>query len=445
MSIIIFFIQILLITTIIAQDVKKNLYSNIVSDGPQLLALGAILNNIPKFVATLKSAGPYTFFAPDNNALESISATPDEIEQMLNHHLIPGKFLSNDFPSISYPKSMLMVAPITGAKWAIAGTAQPIVVEKLPAGGMEIMSGWKSANVLALDQVASNGVIHIVDTILDPPMTPMQTLLQSNDFESMTLILEDENYGKLADEIAKVNDAGVTILALTNDVIVNNIPKEITNNLNLVNPIFSYHIIPNEIIYSGSVENVLTAKTLKNEILTFTRDNGELYVGNANTKAKIVQADIITYNGVLHVIDNVLIPPSIQITPKDNPVTVPVPPPTIPSDIPAVQTQPFSSPSASPSPAVVPVENASSNAGTIVAYTIGGVVGGGLIMLGGFFLIYRMYIKKAKTQQELLPYFLGHNMNSQPSRHSHTNSNDNYSIPTTNQEIRSLSYVGSDS
>lgn len=160
-SVIIFFLQILLISIITAQDVTKNLYDNIVADGPQLLALGAVLNTIPKFVTTLKSAGPYTFFAPNNNAFESINATPDEIEQILNHHLIPGKILLNDFPSISYPKSMFVMAPpATGAK---VGTGQPIVVEKLSAGGMGIRSGWTSANVLVLDQVASNGVIHIVD------------------------------------------------------------------------------------------------------------------------------------------------------------------------------------------------------------------------------------------------------------------------------------------
>lgn len=166
-SVIIFFLQTLLISIITAQDVTKNLYDNIVADGPQLLALGAVLNTIPKFVTTLKSVGPYTFFAPSNNAFESINATPDEIEQILNYHLIPGKFLLKDFPSISYPKSMFVMAPpATGAKeakGANVGTGQPIVVEKLPAGGIGIRSGLTSANVLVVDQVASNGVIHIVD------------------------------------------------------------------------------------------------------------------------------------------------------------------------------------------------------------------------------------------------------------------------------------------
>jgi hypothetical protein len=266
-------------------------------------------------------------------------------------------------------------------------------------------------------------------------MTPMQTLLRSNNFKTMTQILQNGKYGKLADEIAKVNDAGVTILALTNNVILTSAPKEMTKNLNLINPIFSYHIIPNQIIYSGFIENVVTAKTLKNEIITFTRDNGELYVGNAIAKAKITQADIITYNGILHVIDNVLIPTSVQITPEDNP-TIPLPP-SSPSDTPI---QPPSSPSNSPSSA--PVENVSSNVGIIVASTLGGIICGGLLMFSVFFLIYRRYNKRIKPRQELFPYPIRHsNTSSQPSRYSNY-SNDNYSIPTTNQEIRS--YIGSD-
>jgi hypothetical protein len=112
------------------------------------------------------------------------------------------------------------------------------------------------------------------------------TNAKSNNFKTVTQILQNGKYGKLADKIAKVNDVGVTILALTNNVILTSAPKEMTKNLNLINPIFSYHIIPN---HSGFVENVVTATTLKNEIITFTRDNGELYVGMLSQKLKLLK------------------------------------------------------------------------------------------------------------------------------------------------------------
>src|SRR5436305_14624744 len=103
--ILLLFLHILSISTVTAQDASKNIYDNI-AKSPQLFALGVTLNTVPKFIDTISSAGPYTFFAPNNNALETINSTPAEIEQILNLQLVPGKLLSDGFNSISYPKTM---------------------------------------------------------------------------------------------------------------------------------------------------------------------------------------------------------------------------------------------------------------------------------------------------------------------------------------------------
>ncbi|RIA82959.1 FAS1 domain-containing protein [Glomus cerebriforme] len=397
---------------------------------------------MPTFVTILSSAGPYTFFAPNNIAIENLNAaTPDQIELLLYHHLIPGKLLTTNIPTISYPNSMLMVPPST--------IGEPIVVEKLTADGIKIGSGLTSSSVLVFDQVASNGVIHIVDTVLAPPMSPIQVLLQSSSFTSMIKILQTESFGNLANEITKISDEGITILALTNDAIAN-VPKGVANNLNLINPIFSYHIIPKNIIYSGSIEIVVSATTLENEIITFTRDSGNLYAGNVNVKAKIINADLITHNGVIHVIDNILIPQSVQtqLTSENN-TSIPLPLPS-PS---STNITPKPSENPSPSPTETSTKISSSNVGIIVGSALGGIVGGGFLMLGGFFLIYKGYFtKKQKSPEELFPYYynldVNNNTNSQPS-HSHSshysnsNSNDDYSIPTTNQTNHSV-YVGNE-
>ena len=116
-----------------------------------MLSLGALLNLVPGFTKTITTTGPYTFFAPNNKALESINAGPSEIEIFLNYQLIPGTITSGSFKPISYPKTMLM-DPLNLTQ------GQVIVID-----GTNIRCGWKSASIILADQVASNGVIHIVD------------------------------------------------------------------------------------------------------------------------------------------------------------------------------------------------------------------------------------------------------------------------------------------
>ncbi|CAG8632100.1 500_t:CDS:1, partial [Funneliformis mosseae] len=49
------------------------------------------------------------------------------------------------------------------------------------------------------------------------------------------------------------------------------------------------------ILYAGFIENGAKAKTFKYGEMTFTSENGELYVGNANGKARITQPDVMAY------------------------------------------------------------------------------------------------------------------------------------------------------
>ena len=113
-------------------------------------------------VDTLKTAGPFTVFAPDDKAfaklpagkLDELLADPAMLKSVLSYHVIPGEIMAADAKAMTSPTS-------------------PPTVE---GGTLEVTKGRKGqlmingAKVTKGDIRATNGVIHIIDTVLIPPM-----------------------------------------------------------------------------------------------------------------------------------------------------------------------------------------------------------------------------------------------------------------------------------
>jgi len=112
-------------------------------------------------VDTLAGDGPYTVFAPTNDAFAALPAgTVDflllpenlaELQAVLTYHVVSGSYLSSDLVSGD-------VVTINGA---------PVTVTVSDAGIMV-----NDANVVMADILASNGVIHVIDKVLIPPVEP---------------------------------------------------------------------------------------------------------------------------------------------------------------------------------------------------------------------------------------------------------------------------------
>jgi uncharacterized surface protein with fasciclin (FAS1) repeats len=109
-------------------------------------------------VDTLKGAGPYTVFAPTDEAfaklpagtVESLLQNPEKLRAVLLYHVVPGKVTASQ------------VVKLKSAK-----TAQGSSV-KIKAGQSGVMVD--GANVVKTDVLASNGVIHVIDSVILPKM-----------------------------------------------------------------------------------------------------------------------------------------------------------------------------------------------------------------------------------------------------------------------------------
>ncbi len=109
-------------------------------------------------VETLNGKGPFTVFAPTDAAfaklpkatLDAILADKAKLTAILTYHVVPGKVMAADVVKVTEAKT------VQGA---------PIAVKV--AGGTVTLNG--SAKVVSTDIQASNGVIHVIDTVILPP------------------------------------------------------------------------------------------------------------------------------------------------------------------------------------------------------------------------------------------------------------------------------------
>jgi uncharacterized surface protein with fasciclin (FAS1) repeats len=104
----------------------------------------------------LDSAGPFTVFAPSNDALKAlpaavlkdVSSDPAKLKNLLTFHVVPAAALAKDVKNSN-------VKALNGDTLALSKAGEFVTVE--------------NALVTTADIVASNGVVHIIDTVLIPP------------------------------------------------------------------------------------------------------------------------------------------------------------------------------------------------------------------------------------------------------------------------------------
>jgi uncharacterized surface protein with fasciclin (FAS1) repeats len=116
-------------------------------------------------VETLQGAGPFTVFAPTNDAFAALPAglvdalllpeNKDTLVKILTYHVVPGKVMAADVTAGD-------VATVEGGSLTITTD-----------GGVKVFD----ANVIATDVEASNGVIHVIDQVLVPEGVDVAALL----------------------------------------------------------------------------------------------------------------------------------------------------------------------------------------------------------------------------------------------------------------------------
>jgi transforming growth factor-beta-induced protein len=280
---------------------------------------------------TLRSDGPFTVFAPTDEAfsqlpdgtVESLLADRAKLTQVLTYHVVPGR--------------------MTAAEAAGRESAPTVHGDLLP---LSVDGGLRAGDsrVVSADIEATNGLIHVIDRVLLPaPRSPkgsskvnsirttlallavtavgvaalgtsasasagtreqgniVQTAVAAGKFKTLASLLEKAG---LADTLA--TGGPFTVFAPT-DAAFAKVPKAtlaaLAKDAARLRSVLLYHVVKGKVT-AGKVVKLRSAKTLNGQAIAIRVSGGKVTIGGA----RVTTADIAASNGVIHVIDKVLIP-----------------------------------------------------------------------------------------------------------------------------------------
>lgn len=266
------------------------------------------LPGLAQLVESLSSAQNVTILAPSNEAFLSVgnetlaALTADEgmLTALLQYHVLNGTVLSSAITN----QSQFVPTLLTNEMYTNVTGGQ--VIEAVANGGnVTFFSGSLSnSSVVQADDNFTGGVIHVIDRFLVLPETISDTLTTAN----LTSLRGALTNTDLLDAVDSMPD--VTIFAPSTQAFqdigsaLGNLSAEDTTN------ILTYHVVNGTVGYSSGIENGTTLTALNGETLTITiGEEGRIFVNNA----RVIIADVLVANGVVHVIDEVLNPSNATI------------------------------------------------------------------------------------------------------------------------------------
>ena len=245
-------------------------------------------------VDTLNGPGPFTVFAPTDGAFDALPAglldslllpeSKDQLTNVLTYHVLSGAVEASTAITLPFAQ-------------ALNGQRIPFFYDENVGFFVD------GALVTATDIQCSNGVIHVIDAVMIPALTDIVDT--ANDAGTFTTL--DAALGATRLRTPLKMTGPYTVFAPADSAFADLPAGAIQALLDepgraTLSNILTFHVVPGR-IYSDQLEGS-TLMTLQGERLRF-RDNGtHIGVGGA----KIVAEDIETTNGVIHVIDKVLMP-----------------------------------------------------------------------------------------------------------------------------------------
>ena len=245
-------------------------------------------------VDALKGKGPFTVFAPTDEAfaklpkgvVESLLKPENKakLQAVLKYHVVAGKVDAAAVMKLSHAETL------QGSSVGIAIKDKSVMID--------------GAKVVKADIACSNGIIHVIDTVILPPEKNIaDTAAAAGKFN--TLLAAAKAAGLVG---AVTGDDPLTIFAPTDEAFAK-LPKGTVESLlkpenkDKLASILKYHVVAGRVFASDVVKKKKVG-TLQGSKATITVDGDKVMID----KAKILKTDIRCSNGVIHIIDSVIMP-----------------------------------------------------------------------------------------------------------------------------------------
>ncbi len=252
---------------------------------------------------TLNGTGPFTVFAPNNDAFQASGITSttinalsaDQLKAILLYHTLTSKV-----PAANVP---------VGPNAAVATAGGDSIYLTKNSNGV-FVNGVK---VVQADVAASNGVIHAIGNVLMPPVGNLVATAQSDtSFTYLVAAVLRASQGSTNVAAVLSGTGPFTVFAPTNQAFRNagfpTIASIQAADPNTLATILTYHVVAGR-VFSSDLTNGAMPATLNGEMVTINLSNGATVKGKGNSSASnISKTNIVATNGVVHVIDQVLLP-----------------------------------------------------------------------------------------------------------------------------------------
>eukprot|EP00039_Didymoeca_costata_P018714 m.334650 g.334650 ORF g.334650 m.334650 type:complete len:640 (+) comp17405_c0_seq1:123-2042(+) len=293
---------------------------------PNIIELALSVPTLSTLVTAIKAAGlvdalsgpgPFTVFAPTNEAFKVLPAGVLEallqpgnkglLTEILTYHVLSGLAKSSDLKNQGKYKT------IEGTNITSIITPQHVYIEGNVRGDF--------AQVTSADNMASNGIVHIINEILLPKALPALTTSAPT---LPNIVMLAESVPDLSVLVSALKAANVvdglegpgpfTVFAPTNEAF-GKLPTGVLDKLllpgnkDLLQEILAYHVVEGE-NRAADLRNNQRIKTIEGGVVTVYINSGHVSIrGNVTGDlANVTSADNFASNGVVHIINEILLP-----------------------------------------------------------------------------------------------------------------------------------------
>jgi len=284
------------------EPMLKDIVDTAIADGRFTTLVAAV--QAAELVDTLKGEGPFTVFAPTDDAFAALPAgTVDELVKPENKQKL------TDILLYHVVSGSVMAADVTALTSAATVLGKDVAV-KVDMGSVYI----NEAKVIITDIATSNGVIHVIDAVLLPPS---DDVMMEEKKTIVDIAVADGRFTTLvaavtaADLVETLSGEGpFTVFAPTDDAFAA-LPAGTLDSLLLpenkqqLTDILLYHVVSGKVM-AADVVTLTSAPTVLGKDVTVTVKDGKVFL---NDTVQVIITDIEAASGVIHVIDAVLLPP----------------------------------------------------------------------------------------------------------------------------------------
>ncbi len=289
------------------EDPGNTITDVVVNNGSFSILEAAVLK--ANLQTTLSGTGPFTVFAPNDAAFTASgittttlnSLTPAQVSNILLYHTIPARILAADIPAGPNAK-------------VVTASGDSVFVTKNSAG--VFINGIQ---VTSADVAADNGVIHVVGRVLNPPAGNIVETAVASGLDSLVKAVTRATTAAGGDPTlaGTLGSAKLTVFAPTNAAFTQLLSALSLTDINQIPigtllAVLRYHVVGTRAFSSDLANGNLTMLAGGNANINLTNGTGGgptiLGNGNSGNRSNITATNIVCRNGVVHLIDRVLLP-----------------------------------------------------------------------------------------------------------------------------------------